>query len=83
MVIDSCESVNCSGKGQCLDSPGGVTCTCDVGYTGRICEIAIINRELINCNKNSTIIFAYIREVSKKPQQKTLDISSNMLIRGC
>ena len=55
MIIDNCESVNCSGKGQCLDSPGGVTCTCDVGYTGQICEMAIIKRESINYNEHTLI----------------------------
>ena len=37
-MIDDCESVNCSGRGECMDRVRSFSCNCDQGYEGLLCE---------------------------------------------
>jgi hypothetical protein len=34
LCINDCHEVNCSGNGECEDSPGGFTCACDLCQDG-------------------------------------------------
>ena len=37
LVVDNCVSKPCQ-HGRCLNYPGGFTCRCDEGFTGRLCS---------------------------------------------
>ena len=36
--IDECKSSPCENEGTCLNERGNYTCTCNAGFTGRLCE---------------------------------------------
>ena len=36
-VIDNCVNNPCK-NGKCINHPGGFTCKCKVGYTGKFCN---------------------------------------------
>ena len=43
--IDDCTGVDCSGHGQCVDGVNSFSCSCDLGFTGAMCNrgISILN----------------------------------------
>lgn len=40
--IDDCVGVNC-GNGECVDGIDSFSCTCDPGFTGKLCQMNIDN----------------------------------------
>ena len=36
--IDKCKSSPCKNGGGCVNEQGNYTCTCNAGFTGKLCE---------------------------------------------
>ena len=48
-----CVGVNCSGNGECsMDAMGNFHCTCDLGFTGELCQTNIDDCVGVNCSGN-------------------------------
>ena len=55
--VNFCDSVNCSGNGECSDLGDDYNCTCYVGWTGLLCETDIDfcePDEFGSCNQTGT-----------------------------
>ena len=52
-LVNECENVNCSGRGNCSDGRNYFFCLCNDGFTGKECEkgnMFNINFALLNIN---------------------------------
>ena len=43
--LDECESDPCRNNGICHDKFGKYVCTCNNGFTGKLCEIGMSNSD--------------------------------------
>ena len=48
-MIDACESINCSGHGECIDKVHSFLCNCDQGYEGLLCERVASSGKYYKC----------------------------------
>ena len=59
--LNACElnTVNCSGRGQCIDGEEGnsFSCECESGYTGEICEnVDYCSNNEVDCQGNGVCV---------------------------
>ena len=53
---DNCVGVVCGENRHCVDGVDQYVCTCDQGFTGRVCEINVDDCEGFNCSGNGRCI---------------------------
>ena len=53
---DNCMGVVCGENRHCVDGVDQYVCTCDQGFTGRVCEINVDDCEGFNCSGNGRCI---------------------------